>query len=161
MNPLKSMSRRTQWIVALVTPIVLLAGYVGMQLIVNERPTNPPAHTDLPWPDEESAELALDACYDCHSHITAWPWYTRIWPMSDFIQHDVEAGREYLNFSKMAESCCTREQIDRAAETVNSGTMPLPYYIPLHPDADLSSDQRGVLVHGLIEVMREYCTDCE
>jgi hypothetical protein len=41
------------------------------------------------------------------------------------------------------------------AEVVNTGEMPLPYYIILHPEADLTSIERGDLVNGLIEMMNE------
>jgi hypothetical protein len=33
--------------------------------------------------------------------------------------------------------------------------MPLPYYIILHPEARLSTIERGQLVNGLIETMNE------
>jgi hypothetical protein len=39
------------------------------------------------------------------------------------------------------------------AEVVNSREMPIPYYIILHPEADLTDQERGDLVNGLIEAM--------
>mgnify|MGYP003886132705 CR=1 FL=1 len=40
------------------------------------------------------------ACYDCHSNETVWPWYTYVAPFSLLAAHDVDEGREYLNFSE-------------------------------------------------------------
>ena len=38
--------------------------------------SNPPVVQDAPWPDEATAQLARDACYDCHSNETEWPAYS-------------------------------------------------------------------------------------
>lgn len=59
---------------------------------------NPPIVTDMPAPPAVKAILKR-ACYDCHSHETRWPWYTRIAPLSWMIAADVRVGRRVLNFS--------------------------------------------------------------
>jgi Haem-binding domain len=40
---------------------------------------NPPVDSDIPTSPEVKAVLRR-ACYDCHSHETVWPWYSRIPP---------------------------------------------------------------------------------
>src|SRR5258708_34991437 len=40
------------------------------------------------------------ACYDCHSNVTHWRWYSRVPILSSIINKDVESARRLLNFSE-------------------------------------------------------------
>ena len=72
----------------------------GIQLVPYGRDhANPAVVADAPWPDAATRELAVDACYACHSNETDWPWYSNVAPMSWLVQRDVEDGRDELNFS--------------------------------------------------------------
>ena len=127
-----------------------LAGFVAIQLVpYGWRHPNPPVEEAARWPDAESEALARDACYACHSHETDWPPYSYVAPMSWLVRNDVEAGRDELNFSDWDES-----DADDAAEAVADGSMPLSRYTLLHPDADLSDDERRILIDALT-VMEE------
>ena len=63
--------------IAAIAAIVL---FVVIQLVPIRR-TNPPVTGDMPAPVEVKAILK-GACYDCHSHETVWPWYSRVAPVS-------------------------------------------------------------------------------
>lgn len=115
--------------------------------------TNPPVVSEPAWDSERTRRLAERACFDCHSHETVWPWYTHIVPVGNLLERDVLNGRQQLNFSAWQQTCCTLTQIDEMAETVNKREMPLPYYLILHPEADLTAAERGELVNGLIATM--------
>jgi hypothetical protein len=115
--------------------------------------SNPPVVSTPTWDEERTLQLAERACYDCHSHHTSWPWYTKVVPAYFLLAYDVRRGREAFNFSRWQETCCTEEQIDDMAMTVTKDHMPLPYYLVLHPEAFLSDVERGQLVYGLIETM--------
>lgn len=121
--------------------------------------TNPPVVSTPAWDDVYTAQLAERACYDCHSHETEWPWYTKVIPAYFLMAHDVQRGRQTLNFSKWEESCCTEAQITGMAVTVTKNHMPLPYYLVLHPEARLSPVEQGHLVYGLIKTMNENLKD--
>jgi len=59
----------------------------------------------------------------------------------------VEEGREHLNFSTWTsysaeEQAALREEI---WEEVVEGEMPLPMYVPFHPDAGLGDEELRVL----------------
>lgn len=112
---------------------------------------NPPITADAPWPDGVSAKLARQACYDCHSNETDWPFYSYIAPMSWLVRADVQAGRKELNFSKWDEY---GDEADDAAEEVSRGAMPPDRYTRLHPDAKLSDEEVATLVAAL-EAMDE------
>ena len=135
---------------ACVTAVVL--GFVLLQFWPTDT-SNPPVVTTPAWQSERTHDLAQRACFDCHSHETDWPWYTRVVPPYFLMAHDVSRGRSALNFSEWEESCCTQAQIDDMAITVTKNHMPLPYYLVLHPEAKLSDVERGQLVYGLIQTM--------
>jgi len=119
--------------------------FAGIQLVPADR-ANPPVQADVAAPPEVAAVLRR-ACYDCHSHETRWPWYARVAPVSWWLAHDVEEGRDHLNFSTWDEST-PRERLElrRAAwEEVREEHMPPWFYLPLHPGARLSEGDRAVL----------------
>jgi hypothetical protein len=76
-----------------------------------------------------------------------WPWYSFVAPVSWQIAHDVREGREALNFSTW-NRLSTKERLEAMHESweeVAEGEMPPWLYLPPHPDARLSSDERSVL----------------
>ena len=107
---------------------------------------NPPVRADAPWPDAESAALARDACYSCHSNETDWPLYSYVAPMSWLVRADVESGRDELNFSDWDED---GDRADKAVEAVADGEMPPRRYTLLHPEARLSDEEVAQLIAAL------------
>ena len=107
---------------------------------------NPAPGQEPAWNSPQTRELAVRACYDCHSNETAWPWYTNVAPLSWLAQRDVEKGRRELNFSQFDRP--SREARE-AAETVQKGTMPPRYYVVLRPEANLTAAERETLIRGL------------
>ena len=107
---------------------------------------NPPVRADAPWPDAESAALARDACYSCHSNETDWPLYSYVAPMSWLVRADVESGRDELNFSDWDED---GDRADKAVEAVTDGEMPPRRYALLHPEARLSDEEVAQLIAAL------------
>jgi hypothetical protein len=122
-----------------------LAVIAAIQLMPVDR-SNPPITAEVPAPPEARAVLRR-ACYDCHSHETVWPWYSRIAPVSWLIASDVREGREELNFSTW-DQYTTKQQIEKLKESweeVEEGEMPLWFYLPVHRDAVLSDKDRATL----------------
>lgn len=110
---------------------------------------NPPITAEPNWDSPRTRELAVVACFDCHSNETRYPWYSNIAPMSWLLQRDVDEGRAELNFSEF-----DREQeADDAAETVQEGEMPPRSYTLFHPDARLSDLERRRLIEGLLATL--------
>jgi hypothetical protein len=102
---------------------------------------NPPATRSVTAPPEVMSVLRR-ACYDCHSNETAWPWYSRVAPVSWLVARDVHEGRSHLNFSewKAAADEHQQEHLKELPKEVKEGDMPLWYYLPLHSAARLSQD---------------------
>ena len=86
------MSRKKKIVLTLVALLVLI------QLIPVDT-ENPVVTAEVDAPTEV-LEVLRRACYDCHSNETAWPWYTHVAPVNFLVAHDVEEGREHLNFSE-------------------------------------------------------------
>jgi hypothetical protein len=118
--------------------------FLALQLVpYGWRHPNPPVVAEPPWPDAEAEALARDACYDCHSNQTDWPFYSYVAPMSWLVRSDVETGRDELNFSEW------EGDADDAADTIAEGSMPPTRYTILHSDARLSSAEEQQLIAAL------------
>jgi hypothetical protein len=117
-----------------------------MQFVPIDR-TNPPAGVRQTAPPQVQAILER-SCYDCHSNQTVWPWYSHVAPASWLIARDVHEGREHLNFT--AWNRMNPEHLghvwDEMREQITSGDMPLNYYLPLHPKARLSDEDKALIV---------------
>jgi mono/diheme cytochrome c family protein len=107
---------------------------------------NPPVVKDVVWDSAQTKALVRRACYDCHSNETVWPWYSNVAPVSWLVQHDVDEGREHLNFSEW-----NREQrhAKDAAASIEEGEMPMAIYLPTHPEARLTDEETKALLAGI------------
>lgn len=141
------MSGLTRKRVAARIVIGLAALFLLIQLVPYGRDhSSPPVTRAAQWPDAPSEMLAEQSCYDCHSNLTDWRWYSNIAPASWLVQSDVEEGREILNFSEW-----DRPQADlgEMQEVISEGEMPpLKYTLP-HPSTKLSSSEKDQLSAGL------------
>jgi len=107
---------------------------------------NPPVVKEPDWNQPRTRELAVRACFDCHSNETHWPWYSHVAPVSWLVQSDVDEGRGVIDFSEWDR---VYEEAGESAEAVIEGEMPPWYYVALHPSAELSADEQDELVRGL------------
>ncbi len=123
--------------------LVGLILFGAIQLIPYGRDhANPPVVREPSW-GVQTRNIAQKACFDCHSNETVWPWYSNIAPISWLIQHDVEEGRRYLNFSEWG-----RWESDEVGEVVAEGEMPPAQYFLLHPDAKLTNAEKQILIQA-------------
>lgn len=131
---------------ARVVIISIIALFIIMQLIpVNQ--INPPVVQKAVLPTEVQSILQ-ESCFDCHSNETEWPWYSRIAPGSFLITHDVVEGRKHLNFSDFSgmDAFDSSDVADEILEVLEEGSMPLPPYLILHPNASLSDSETQILM---------------
>ena len=129
--------------------LLLLVAFVAIQFVPVER-SNPPvdAALALAAPPEVDAILRR-SCYDCHSHETHWPWYSRVAPASWLLERDVREARSELNFSAWGSYSSDRREhkLEEIVELTASGEMPLWFYVPLHPSARLSEADLATLAN--------------
>ena len=145
------MSRRTRNIILGILGLGII-GFVIFQLIpagsINAdfaNPGNPPVTYTIKWDSPETEKLAHAACFDCHSNETRYPWYSNIAPMNWLVNSDINQARRKMNFSTGSKLFA-----DEMEKQIDSGEMPKPLYLPLHPEANLTPDQKKQLIDGLL-----------
>lgn len=101
--------------------------------------TNPPVKV---------ATIIKTSCYDCHSNQTNYPWYTNIAPVSWWIGHHIEEGREHLDFSNWGDYSKKKadHKLEEFYEEVEEGEMPLTSYTSVHGEAKLSEEDKALLI---------------
>ncbi len=131
--------------------IVLVAGLVIIQFInrpekINEPVTENDIIENLQL-NTEMAGLLKAACYDCHSNQPRYPWYANIAPVSWTIAEHIEHGRDELNFSEWGTYSARRRdhKLEEVVEEEEEGHMPLPNYVKMHREADISEEQLEML----------------
>jgi len=112
---------------------------------------NPDVRLEPVWVDARTRDLAVAACFDCHSNETRWPWYTDIAPLSWWITNHVDEGRAVLDFSEWDRH---RQEIRELGETIREGEMPPFSYVILHPGARLTEAEKEDLSAGLTATVR-------
>ena len=87
------------------------------------------------------------SCLDCHSSQTAWPWYSRVAPISWLIVSDVNRGRSELNLSEWGRYTPRRKdrKLKEICDQVRSGEMPMKVYTLVHPRAKLTDPDRKAM----------------
>ncbi len=122
--------------------------FLAIQLVPYGRNhTNPPVLSEPTWDSPQTRDLAQRACFDCHSNETVWPWYSNVAPISWLVQHDVEEGRQKLNFSTWAQG--GGEEAHEMTEVIAEGEMPMPIFLLTHPEARLTAAEKQALMNGL------------
>ena len=140
--------------------IVLI--FAATQLFVAEKtPFIEPTADDflaIEKPKDEVAILLKTICYDCHSNQINYPWYSDIAVVSWWVQDHIEEGREHLNFSDWGTypSGKKEHKAEECWEEIEEGEMPLESYTFIHRDADLSDEQRELLVQYFKEIEAKY-----
>ncbi len=129
----------------LIAAAALVVVLIAIQLVPVDR-SNPPVSADFDGP-AEVATVIKASCYDCHSHETTWPWYSRVAPVSWLVAHDVEEARSHLNFSLWGSYDGKRQArlAEEIWEEVEDGEMPLAGYLLAHPDARLDEAAKATL----------------
>ncbi len=128
-----------------------LLGAVALLVVIQLVPygrghSNPPVTRAAKWPVGPGEEIARRSCYDCHSNLTKWRWYSNVAPMSWLIQRDVEGGRDNLDFSEWNRG---QSDLGEVVDQVSGGGMPPLQYTTVHPSASLSSTEKAQLVRAL------------
>ncbi len=98
--------------------------------------------------DERTQLILKEACYDCHSNETVYPWYTSVQPIAWRVAEHIEHGREHLNFSDwgMLPKSEKKHAIHEIVEVMEEGEMPLKDYTLVHAEARLTKEDQNHLI---------------
>jgi hypothetical protein len=99
---------------------------------------------------KEVDEILRVSCNDCHSNNTTYPWYANVQPVAWWLNDHVEDGKRHLNFSEFTNRpiAIQNHKWEETIEMVEEKEMPLKdyTYLGLHSEANLSDEQREVLI---------------
>lgn len=141
--------------------LVLLGALVIMQFFRIDKSVPEVKPSDdfiaIAQPNAEIKSLLMTACYDCHSYKTEYPWYSNVAPVSWWIGHHIEEGREHLNFSLWGTFSQEKKdhKLHECAEETEEGEMPLNSYTWTHGDAKLSKEDQKKLAEWFESLMSE------
>jgi hypothetical protein len=144
------MKRKLKWLKWIFAALVAVFALLQFTSPPRTNPPVVPGHDLLATnpPPPGIAALLHNACYDCHSDETRWPWYSHIAPVSWLVADDVKDGRERMNFSDWPRALPERaaKRLERISEEVDDKDMPPAKYTLLHPEARLNAGQREQLI---------------
>jgi Haem-binding domain len=131
----------------LVAVSIAVVAFVVIQLIPY-RVTNPAVGAEPKWDSPRTRQLAVAACFDCHSNETHTTWWEDVAPLSWWITKHVKDGRASLNFQEWGPG---HGGSGDAVETVVNGSMPPSYYtwLGMHSSAKLTPAEQRELAAGL------------
>jgi hypothetical protein len=144
---LKHKRRDSRGVAAITVASSLVILWIIASLLVHALPHDISDRASAPiLPGAEIAPSAANvfnqACVNCHSEKTHWPWYSRVAPASWFVESDVKRARQHLNLSRW-DSFDTAEQrllLTAIATVIENREMPPHKYVVFHPEAKLSAD---------------------
>jgi Haem-binding domain len=148
----RSLPGERRWSRLAVTLVALaVLGAVAAQLIpYGWFHTNPAVVREPVWYSPQTRDLAVRACFDCHSNQVRYPWYSNIAPVSWLVASDVSGARGTLNFSDyLGPGSGRRDPVAEIARVMQRGSMPPNSYIWLHPSAKLTPAEQAALEAGL------------
>ncbi len=111
--------------------------------------------SDLEKTPAEVSVLLRASCYDCHSNQTVYPDYADLAPISWIVNDHIKEGRKHLNFSEWGtyNQFLKNGMLERSIHSIQDKKMPLPAYISKHPEANLSTQERNLLISYFREVL--------
>lgn len=137
--------------------LFLLVALVVIQFFRPERNINKgdlPGDTAkrLPVPADVQG-LLKNACYDCHSNNTRYPWYMNMQPVAWLMSQHISEGKKELNFDEF-KSYTSRRQLSKLksiAGSVKDGSMPLSSYTLMHREARLSDKEKELIIDWALQ----------
>jgi hypothetical protein len=102
--------------------------------------------------DPQVYDTLMNSCFDCHSDLGSGSWCAKLAPSYLFGAHE---GRETLNFSDWGTLDAERRAAMAAkiAAVVKSGAMPPGDYGFFHPSAELSNEQKQLVLQWTAQQM--------
>ena len=116
------------------------------------------AFLDDTSPSEDVKHVLKETCFDCHSNVTRYPWYSNITPINYWMAGHVDHGKEELNFSKWDGYSAKKKdhKLEEVIELVKKKEMPLPSYTWTHKEAKLTDEQIQAVIAWADKMRMKY-----
>ena len=125
-----------------------ISGVLGIQFVqpasaVRQAPSQAEPVLIGAHADAHVSSLIERSCQNCHSLRTEWPLYSRIFPFSVLIEHDVQSARTHMNLSRWQtyEDSEKSLMLSEIGAVVRNGIMPPRRYTMIHPEARLTKTE--------------------
>jgi hypothetical protein len=143
---MKNMSKRKLMITIFLSVALIWAGSLGLAKLMLPDANPAQRHYGVILGDKAD-QILRQSCFDCHSNETRWPRYSSMPVVSVFVAHDVQEGREKLNFSEWNRMKKGKKQhaVQEALEEITDGEMPLAPYILMHPESRITAEKLTIL----------------
>lgn len=134
------------------TALALLVVFVGMQFFQPGQNVDTTNHLEVflreTNPPEEVVMVLKQACFDCHSNHTVYPWYSNIAPVSYWMADHIDHGKGDLNFSDWTSYSLKKRdhKLEEVVEVMENNEMPLKEYTWTHEEARLTNAQRKAVI---------------
>jgi len=92
--------------------------------------------------------ILQNACYDCHSNNTIYPWLAHIQPKEWLMKSNIDSGKAILNFCEFG-CYSSRRQISKLkgiANQIKDDEMPLSSYKAMHRKANLTKEEKSLIM---------------
>ena len=134
--------------ILLATGIVFIAiQFIQPAKNINNKVLATDISKTIPVPDNVQAILK-NACYDCHSNNTNYPWYAYIQPAGWLLGSHIAEAKGKLNFNEFGNLSIRRQisKLDGIANSIKDDIMPLSSYKLMHKNARLSTNEKELLI---------------
>lgn len=98
-----------------------------------------------------------DACYNCHSNYTTYPWYYNVQPVGWWMSYHINKAKKHVNFSEFATYTPkeAEKKFHELYKVTDEKTMPLKSYVLMHDKAKLTDKQYKRLADWAQKLHRE------
>lgn len=140
----------------LVLTLLVIQFFPTMENIQNEVPsTDLIQHRTAP---SQVATLVHNACYDCHSNNTQYPWYDKIQPFAWILESHIIDAKRKLNFNEFEtyDRDKQKKKFLSMRNLIQENKMPLSSYKMMHSESRLSSEEKKMVIDWIEEELKNY-----
>jgi hypothetical protein len=134
-----------------IVTLVVCTVFIIVQFIRPERNSGGSVEksigTTLTLPDSIQ-KILRNACYDCHSNSTIYPWYANIQPVGWWLGKHIRDGKRQMNFDEFSSYRPLRQyrKLKEVGDQIKSDEMPLPSYRIMHTESRLTAAEKEALL---------------
>ncbi len=142
--------------------IILVVGLIVIQFFPTmENKSDLVPATDLIQSREVPSQVATllhNACYDCHSNNTNYPWYDKIQPFAWFLEGHIIDAKRGLNFNEFETYTPKKQQkkLKGIRFVMEKDVMPLDSYKLMHAESRLSKEERQAIINWVDDELKNY-----
>ncbi|WP_299229439.1 heme-binding domain-containing protein [uncultured Psychroserpens sp.] len=111
-------------------------------------------------PSPQVKGILKETCFDCHSSVTRYPWYSSITPVNYWLDGHIDHGKGHFDVSKWDSYTVKKKdhKLEELIEMVQAKEMPLRSYTWTHSEANLTQEQIKAVIDWAKNVRSNYAS---